>query len=169
MSLGNLPTEGDKKNNYTWQYAVLQLLKSIANSFTPITGYALESTLLLVKTALQSGSFYANNSNFVTGDSGAITDAAYHEIIADPGNGFSIYITSVLVTNADDATGTLVTLVDSDGSPIEGATGYAAAAGGGYSITFPTPIKAPESKAVGAQCGTTGATVYVSVVGFKAP
>lgn len=30
MSVGNLPTQGDKKNNWTWQNAVLQLLGQIA-------------------------------------------------------------------------------------------------------------------------------------------
>lgn len=31
MSIGNLPTQGDKKNNWTWQNAVLQLLGQIAD------------------------------------------------------------------------------------------------------------------------------------------
>jgi len=30
MSVGNLPTQGDKKNNWTWQNSVLQLLGQIA-------------------------------------------------------------------------------------------------------------------------------------------
>ncbi|MBK7819454.1 MAG: hypothetical protein IPJ60_19370 [Sphingobacteriaceae bacterium] len=42
MSVGNLPTQGDKKNNWTWQNAVLQLLGSISDNTGP-TGVDYES------------------------------------------------------------------------------------------------------------------------------
>jgi len=60
MSVGNLNTQGDKKNNWTWQNAVLQLLGQIAagggggGGGCPCPSSAQEATLLSVLTALTS-------------------------------------------------------------------------------------------------------------------
>ena len=119
-------------------------------------------------TAASSGGNYQNRANFIAGDSGAITTNTATTVIAAPGASTYIYITSILVTNSHATVGTLVTLRDSDGTTIPGATGYAAPLGGGYSLTFPTPLKMPTAnKTLQAICGTTGANVYVSVAGFK--
>jgi len=52
MSVGNLNTQGDKKNNWTWQNAVLQLLGQIAagggGGGCPCPSSAQEATLLQV-------------------------------------------------------------------------------------------------------------------------
>jgi len=102
----------------------------------------------------------------VSGVTSAITDNAAHDVIAAGGAGIYNYITQILVTNSHASTGTLVTIRDSDGTAIY--SGYAAAAGGGFSCSFPTPLKSPASnKKVQAICGTTGANVYVSINGFQ--
>lgn len=43
MSVGNLPTQGDKRNNWTWQNAVLQLLGQIDSSITALPGVDYET------------------------------------------------------------------------------------------------------------------------------
>ena len=44
MSVGNLATQGDKKNNWTWQNAVLQLLGQIATSTGAGSDYETRTT-----------------------------------------------------------------------------------------------------------------------------
>lgn len=97
-----------------------------------------------------------------------ITDNADHEIIAAQGAGVRIYLTSVLVTNAHATVGTLVTIKDdtSGGNNIL-CQGYAAAAGGGFALSFPNPPATGDNKKLIAVCGTNGATVYVNVHGQK--
>lgn len=43
MSVGNLATQGDKRNNWTWQNAVLQLLGQIDSSITALPGVDYET------------------------------------------------------------------------------------------------------------------------------
>jgi len=43
MSIGNLPTQGDKKNNWTWQNSVLQLLGAIESGISGIPGVDYET------------------------------------------------------------------------------------------------------------------------------
>lgn len=97
-----------------------------------------------------------------------ISDTADHEIIAAQGAGVRIYLTSVLVTNAHATVGTLVTIKDdTEGGTNVLCQGYAAAAGGGFALSFPNPPSTNENKKLIAVCGTNGATVYVNVHGQK--
>jgi hypothetical protein len=108
---------------------------------------------------------YAQPASFVSGQTSDITGTSSTSVIAAQGAGVVIYITSIMVTNADADTGTVVKILD-------GSTtlwrGYAAAEGGGFAITFPVPLKCSANTAVNAQCETTGATVQVNVAGYKA-
>jgi hypothetical protein len=105
-----------------------------------------------------------------TGTSGltaAITGVAATDVIVAPGVGLFTYITQVLVTNSHATVGTLVTIQTEDGTGLY--AGYAAPAGGGFSVSFTVPIKMPvANKKLQAICGTTGANVYVSASGYKA-
>lgn len=109
---------------------------------------------------------YANPENAVSGTTGStpITDDTPTEIIAAQGAGIKIYITEILVTNGDDATGTLVTIQDEDDNALW--SGWAQYNGGGFAQTFRVPLVVPANKAIEAVCGTTAATVYVSVNGY---
>jgi len=109
----------------------------------------------------------APNANEVHGTSGAITDTTSTQVIAAQGAGQRIYVTSLLVTNSHATVGTLVTIQDDAGSPVVLFAGYAAPAGGGFSLTFPTPLSTTANQKLMAICGTTGANVYVSANGFK--
>jgi len=110
---------------------------------------------------------YAQPANFVSGATADITDTTATSVIAAQGAGVVIYLTSLMVTNSDADTGTVVKVTDGSG----GTTmwrGYACEAGGGFAITFPVPLKFTANTAVYAVCETTGATVQVSAAGYKA-
>lgn len=105
-----------------------------------------------------------------TGTSGytaAITGVAATDVIIAPGVGLFTYVTQILVTNSHATVGTLVTIQTEDGTGLY--AGYAAPAGGGFSVSFTVPIKMPvANKKLQAICGTTGANVYVSASGYIA-
>lgn len=119
-----------------------------------------------IDNTINTGCGYGNSSNFVSGAAAVITDNTAHDVIAAPGSGNIIYITSILVTNSHATTGTLVTIQDDANTVIW--QGYAASAGGGFSFNSNTPIKMPvANKKLQAICGTSGASVYVCISGYK--
>ncbi len=107
---------------------------------------------------------YANPENFLKGNTAAITDTTRTAVIAAQGAGVRIYVTHIIVTNSHASVGTYVKIED-DTTEIYG--GYAASAGGGFSITLPTPLRLTANKALNVSCGTTGANVYVSASGYN--
>ena len=126
----------------------------------------------LVKIFITAGSAFvsslvAPNANEVRGQSGAVTGTTSTQIIAAQGAGQKIYLTTIIVTNSHATVGTLVTIQDDAGSPIVLCSGYAAALGGGFVATFPTPPSTTANQKLMVICGTTGANVYASAVGFK--
>jgi hypothetical protein len=103
----------------------------------------------------------------VSGLTTPITDLIARDVIVAPGAGLFTYVTQVLVTNSHATVGTLVTIQTEDGTGLY--AGYAAPAGGGFSVSFTVPIKMPvANKKLQAICGTTGANVYVSASGYIA-
>ena len=104
----------------------------------------------------------------VSGYTAAITGVAATDVIIAPGVGLFTYVTQILVTNSDATVGTLVTIQTSSGIGLY--AGYAAPAGGGFSVSFPVAIKMPiDDEKLQAICTTTGANVYVSASGYIAP
>jgi hypothetical protein len=85
-------------------------------------------------------------------------------VIAAQGAGVKIKLKSLLVTNGSEDTGTFVNITDGSGGTVL-FSGYAVY-GGGFSITFPTPLEFTANTAVYAVCVTTGAAVRVSAVGY---
>ena len=55
---------------------------------------------------------YAASDSLVSGVTSAITDDTATSVIAAPDAGICIYLTSLLVTNSDDDTGTVVNITD---------------------------------------------------------
>ena len=103
-----------------------------------------------------------------TNGSVTLTDTTLTDLIPAPGAGTRIYLTTILVTNEHATQGTLVTIRDdTDGGTNILCQGYAAAAGGGFALAPMRPIEANENKKIMAQCGTSGATVHVSVTGYR--
>jgi hypothetical protein len=113
---------------------------------------------------------YAPAADTISGCSVAITDTTATNVIAtDSGAGLKWYVTSIMVTNSHATVGTLVTVQDDEGSPTVLWQGYAAPAGGGWSITFPVPIPTAANAHIHALNGTTGSSTYVCVSCYKAP
>jgi hypothetical protein len=127
-----------------------------ANLYTDLNG-----KLIVMPYTLPENQIYGSNAS-------AITDTTSTSIIAAAGAGIRNYITSILVTNSHATVGTLVKITDGSGGTLL-AQGYAAPAGGGWSLALPVPIKTTANTALHAICGTTGANVYVTAVGYKAP
>jgi hypothetical protein len=95
----------------------------------------------------------------------AITNTTPTDILVAPGAGIFTYVTHILVTNSHATVGTVVTILDDASASYY--SGYAAPAGGGFSVSLPTPIKTNTSnRKIQAVCATTGSSVYVSIVGF---
>lgn len=96
----------------------------------------------------------------------AKTDTSDTAIKASAGAGLRNYITSLTVTNSHATVGTVVEV--KDGSTVIHRA-YAAPAGGGYTVTFPTPLKGTAATAVNVANVTTGSNTYVSMSGYIAP
>lgn len=124
-----------------------------ANFYTDLTGRQVIAPYALPGLALQG------NPSVITGTSST-------EVVAAQGAGVRFYMTSLLVTNSDATVGTLVSITDGSGGTVL-AQGYAAAGGGGFSITFPVPCRTTANTALHAVCGTTSAEVYVSAHGYS--
>lgn len=110
---------------------------------------------------------YANPENFVSGVTAAMTGTTSTSLVASPGGSLRNYITHIIVTNSHATVGTFVLIQDGSG----GTTiyeGYCAAAGGGFSISFPTPLRQPTTAtAIYVQNVTTGANTIASASGYK--
>ncbi|MDD2765909.1 MAG: hypothetical protein PHE83_18250 [Opitutaceae bacterium] len=99
------------------------------------------------------------------GPTGGITDTSDDAIIAAGAAGVRHYLTALTVVNAHATVGTEVVI--KDGSTVI-HRGYAAAAGGGYTVNFPTPLRGTAATALNAACITTGSATHVSASGFSA-
>lgn len=76
------------------------------------------------------------------------------------------YITQFSAMNTHATVGTWVYL--KDGSTVI-YSGYCAPAGGGFVVTFPTPLVGTANTAINVANATTGAATRVNVSGFQAP
>ena len=100
------------------------------------------------------------------GVTAAITGTSDTAVKAAAGAGVRNYVTSITVTNSHATVGTVVEI--KDGTTVI-HRGYARHDGGGFTVTFPTPLKGTANTAINAACVTTGSNVYVSASGYTAP
>jgi len=107
---------------------------------------------------------YANPENFTAGVTSDITGTSNTSVIAAQGSGVRTYITQITVTNSHATVGTWVNIKDGTTTIY---TGYAAAAGGGFTITLPVPLRCTANTAVNAANETTGSNTRVSISGYK--
>lgn len=106
---------------------------------------------------------YSNPENFFKGVSSTITGTAAVSVIGAAGSGLRNYITAVKVTNAA-ATATIVDI--KDGADILD-TGYAAASGGGWSSSFPVPLRPGTTNAPIEVVSRSQASILVQISGYK--
>lgn len=109
---------------------------------------------------------YAVSDRYTDGVTAAITGTSNTSVIAAPGAGLKLHITSVIVTNSHATVGTVVEL--KDGTTVKHRA-YAREDGGGFVLSFPTPIVLTANTAFNAANVTTGANTYVSATGYIAP
>jgi hypothetical protein len=107
---------------------------------------------------------YCNPENLLAGSTSDITGTSNTSIIAPQGASVRIYVTSLIVTNSHATVGTWVNVKDGTTTIY---TGYAAAVGGGFAVTLPTPLRLTANTALNAACETTGSNTRVSAVGYK--
>lgn len=113
---------------------------------------------------------YAPTASFVSGVTSLITGTAVTSVIAAAPGGQRNYITHILVTNQQTSVtglGAQVNIID-DGSGNVLYSGFAAAGGGGFSITMPTPLRQPTSTFSISAKSLTQASVIVAGSGFTA-
>ena len=107
---------------------------------------------------------YAQPADFIAGATSDITGTSNTSVIAAQGASVRIYVTQLLVTNSHATVGTFVDIKDGTTTIY---TGYAAAVGGGFSLTLPVPLRLTANTALNAACATAGANVRVSASGYK--
>lgn len=107
----------------------------------------------------------SHEMNAVVGTNAAdITDTTNTSIIAAK-TGFRVNVTSLAVTNSHATVGTVVKIYS--GSTLK-ARLFVAAAGGGYSLVYPVPLRGDMGAAWTAQAETTGAALQLQIAGFYA-
>lgn len=107
---------------------------------------------------------YAPSTSLVSGVTSVITGTASILCLPAAAGGQRNYVTQILVTNAA-ASNTFVDVVD-NGAVIY--SGYAAASGGGFSASFPAPLKQPSTVSALYVATRTQASVIVAMSGFTA-
>lgn len=109
-------------------------------------------------------SLYAPTSSYITGVTSVITGTTSVQVLAPAPGGQRNHITQLLVTNAANG-GTTVSFYDG-GNVIY--SGYAAANGGGFALTFPVPLRQASVAGNLSVLTSAQASVLVSASGFTA-
>ena len=104
-----------------------------------------------------------NLPDVVSGVTSAMTGTGDTSVISAGGSGVRTYITAITVTNSHATVDTVVEI--KDGSPVKWR-GFAKAAGGGFTLALPTPLRGTANTAWNAANVTTGSNTYVSLAGF---
>ncbi len=111
-----------------------------------------------------------NTSSYVSGVTSIITQTAITSVLAAAAGGQRNYVTQILVTNQQTSVtgiGTQVNIID-DGSGQVMYAGFAAGQGGGFALTFPTPLRQPTSQFSVSAKAATQASVIVAASGYTA-
>jgi hypothetical protein len=130
----------------------------------------LPSSILGTVPVTQSGTFsssvygtYTTPDNFVSGVTSVMQTTSSVMVLSAPSGTARNYVTHIMATNGG-AVGTYVNIVD--GGQVIYA-GYAAASGGGFSATLPTPLKQPTSVQALYAATTATSSVVVAMSGYK--
>ena len=107
---------------------------------------------------------FAPTASLISGVTSIITGTASVQVLAPAAGGQRNYITNILVTN-NAAVGTIVNFYDG-GNVIY--AGVAAASGGGFSASFPTPLKQSSIAGNLSALSSVQASVLVSASGYTA-
>lgn len=117
-----------------------------------------------VSSLIGAVTLYAQPGNFVSGVSSIVTGTAAVSVLGAPGASLRNFITAIKVTNAA-ATGVIVDIKDSGAGVLD--SGFAAASGGGWSTTFPTPIRQANTNASIDVVPRAQGSIIATISGFK--
>lgn len=143
----------------------VKITGSVQASFSPTGNQSVSGTVGASIIGAVPVTLYTTPSSLVSGVTSVITGTASVLVLAAPTGVQRNYITQVLVTNGS-ATSTFVDVVD-NGQIIY--SGYAAASGGGFSASFPAPLKQPTSGLGLFVFSSVQASIVVSASGYTAP
>lgn len=112
----------------------------------------------------------ATPANYTSGTSGSITGTSDTPVIAAPGAGLRLYITSIVVINQHATVGTTVNIKDGATTKLVARVEGASATAGERSavIPLPTPLRLAANTALNAANVTTASDTVVSAVGYIA-
>lgn len=142
--------------------AVAASISGIVNMSGSVVGFQGGTQITSVSGTVVNQPF--PTSSLVSGVTSVITGTTSVQVLAPAAAGQRNYISNVLVTNAA-AVGTTVQLYDG-GNVIY--VGYAAASGGGFSLSFPTPLRQSSIAGNLSALSSIQASVYVSASGYTA-
>lgn len=108
---------------------------------------------------------YAVPALSTQGVTAAMTGTGEVVLISSGGSNINTYIDHILCTNSHATVGTVINI--KNGTTVW-YTGYAVAAGGGFSASLPTPLRGASNTQWTAVNATNGSNTYCSVVGYFA-
>lgn len=107
---------------------------------------------------------YAPTASFVSGVTSVISSTSQTSVLATAPGAQRNYVTNILVTNGA-AVGTFVDIMD---GPNIIYSGYAAASGGGFSATLPTPLRQSNTVQSLDMKARTQASIITAMSGYTA-
>lgn len=108
---------------------------------------------------------YAIPALSTSGVTVAMTAVAENVLVSSGGSNINTYITGISCFNSHATVGTVINI--RNGRTLR-YTGYAVAAGGGFSVPFPTPLAGAGNSQWTAENVTTGSNTYCDAVGYFA-
>lgn len=118
-----------------------------------------------ITSVIGAHTLYAQPDSFVFGVSSQISKLTADSVLSAPGASLRNFITQITVTNGS-ATATHVVIKDSGAGIIHG--GYAAASGGGFSASFPVPLRQATTNASIDMISSAQASITTAISGYKA-
>lgn len=109
-------------------------------------------------------SSFVQPSSLVSGTTSIITSTGQTSVLGTAPSGQRNYITQILVTNGS-GTSTFVDVMD---GPSVIYRGYAAASGGGFSASFPTPLKQANTQQSVDMRASVQASIVTAMSGYTA-
>lgn len=108
---------------------------------------------------------YAQPNSYVFGVSSIISKTTADSVLSAPGASLRNFVTQITVTNGS-ATATHVLIKDSGATVMH--AGYAAASGGGFTASFPVPLRQPTQNASVDIVSSAQASITTAMSGYTA-
>lgn len=118
-----------------------------------------------ITSVIGAHTLYAQPDSYVFGVSSLITKTTADSVLSAPGASLRNFITQITVTNGS-ATATHVLIKDSGAGVMH--AGYAAASGGGFSASFPVPLRQATQNASVDMVSSAQASITTAISGYKA-